>query len=145
MDELQRASGLTTGRYDARFAGPNLDLLEEYASYDPVEAAITGPFTSALNQYLRQDLQVTKDQDYMILSDEAFAAWDWKHKGPGGDSDPTSPPNVEPDLADALVTNPHLRVQVENGLLRYCHAVLLHRIHDEPSGASGELCRITSS
>lgn len=115
MDELQRASGLTTGRYDARFAGPNLDLLEEYASYDPVEAAITGPFTSALNQYLRQDLQVTKDQDYMILSDDAFGAWDWKHKGPGGDSDPTSPPNVEPDLADALVTNPHLRVQVENG------------------------------
>ncbi|HYB61147.1 MAG TPA: peptidase S10 [Methylomirabilota bacterium] len=116
MDELQRARGLTTGRYDARFAGPNLDLLEEYANYDPVEAAITGPFTSALNQYLRQDLQCNKDQEYIVTSNEAFAAWDWKHKGPGGESDPTAPPNVQPDLADALVTNPHLRVQVENGL-----------------------------
>jgi len=116
MDELQRARGLTTGRFDARFAGPNLDLLEEYANYDPVEAAVDGAFTSAVNQYLRQDLQCNKDQDYTILSEEVEAGWDWKHKGPGGESDLTAAPNVEADLADALVTNTHLQVQVENGL-----------------------------
>jgi len=114
MDELQRAHGLMLGRYDARFLGPNLDLLSEFASYDPSEAAIRGPFTAAVNQYLRQDLQCNKDQKYMIIND-SIEEWDWKHKGPNGPSDPTAPPNVEADLADALVTNTHLQVQVENG------------------------------
>src|SRR6267142_722136 len=35
MKELQRSSGLTTGRLDARFSGWSYDLLGEYAEYDP--------------------------------------------------------------------------------------------------------------
>jgi carboxypeptidase C (cathepsin A) len=49
-----------------------------------------------------------------VLSFEANRAWDWKHHGQGFGF-PGSP-NVEGDLIEALIANPHLRVEVENGI-----------------------------
>jgi carboxypeptidase C (cathepsin A) len=56
MQELQRSRELTTGRLDARFSGPSLDLLGESGEYDPQETAITGAFTAALNNFRSQFL-----------------------------------------------------------------------------------------
>jgi carboxypeptidase C (cathepsin A) len=115
MKELQRSRGLTTGRLDARFSGWSYDLLGEYAEYDPQDTSITGPFTAAFNNYVREELKFGQDKTYRTGSDEANQAWDWKHRGGENFGFPGSP-NVEGDLIQAMLANPHLRVEVENGL-----------------------------
>ena len=116
MIELQRSRGLTTGRLDARFSGFTYDLLGEYAQSDPQSDAITGAYTAAFNNYLRDELKFSlQDRKYLTVSEEAEPAWDWKHKAGENFGFPGSP-NVEGDLIQALLTNPHLQVEVENGL-----------------------------
>jgi len=115
MAELQRARGLVTGRLDARFSGPTSDPLAEFGQYDPQETAISSAFTAAFNTYVREDLKFGKDQTYEIESSEAGREWDWKHQGGRGFGFPGAP-NVENDLTEALISNTHLQVQVENGL-----------------------------
>ncbi len=116
MEELQRSRGLTTGRLDARFSGFTYDLLAEYAQSDPQSDAITGAYTAAFNTYLRDELKFSlQDRKYHTISEEAEPAWDWKHKGGENFGFPGSP-NVEGDLIQAMLTNPHLQVEVENGL-----------------------------
>ena len=115
MAELQRSRGLVTGRLDARFSGPSFDPLAEYGQYDPQETAVSGAFTAAFNTYVREELKFGKDQTYEILSEQAARAWDWKHEGGRSFGFPGSP-NVEDDLTEALISNAHLQVQVENGL-----------------------------
>jgi len=112
MAELQRSGGLVTGRLDARFSGYAFDSLSEDASYDPLEKSVFGAFVSSFNQYVRQDLKFGEDQEYKLLNMQANGAWNWKRKGGGGF--PISP-NVEPDLTQAIIGNPHLKVEVENG------------------------------
>lgn len=117
MEELQRSKRLTTGRLDARFSGPTLDLLGEYAAYDPQETAIAGAFTAAFNHYVRADLKFGQDQQYVIESEAAGREWDWKRKpGPGPHYGFPGAANVEHDLAEALISNTHLEVQMENGI-----------------------------
>jgi carboxypeptidase C (cathepsin A) len=115
MAELQRSRGLSTGRLDARFSGPEPDLLAEYAEYDPQSTAVEGAFVAAFNNYVREDLKFGKDLTYVPLSEDANRAWDWKRKSERNYGFPGSP-NVEPDLVEALVTNPDLHVEVENGI-----------------------------
>jgi carboxypeptidase C (cathepsin A) len=114
MEELQRSRGLTTGRLDARFSGFTYDLLGEFANSDPQSDAITGAFTAAFNAYVRDELKFGQDKKYRTGSDEAGNSWDWKHKVGENFGFPGSP-NVEGDLIQALLTNPHLQVEVENG------------------------------
>ena len=108
--ELQRGRGLTVGRYDSRYSGPTDDRLSEFARHDPSFDAINGAFNAAINSYLRQDLKFTPDLTYETLNMEVEPRWDWKRRGnePGA-------AGVERDLVQALVTNPALRVQTENG------------------------------
>jgi carboxypeptidase C (cathepsin A) len=115
MKELQRSRGLTTGRLDARFSGYSYDLLGEFAEYDPQDTSITGPFTAAFNTYVREDLKFGQDKVYHTGSDEAGNNWDWKHRSGDNFGFPGSP-NVEGDLIQAMLTNPHLQIEVENGL-----------------------------
>ena len=113
MQELQRDRGLTTGRLDARFAGPTYNLIGEAADYDPQETAISGAFVGAFNAYLREELKFGQEKSYQVAANFQGNRWDWKH-----DSDfgyfPGSP-SVVLDLAAALVSNPKLKVEVENG------------------------------
>jgi carboxypeptidase C (cathepsin A) len=115
MEELQRSRGLTTGRLDARFSGPIYNLLSEFAEYDPQSTAISSAFTAAFNSYAREELKVTADKSYTIGNDQAGRNWDWKREGGRRFGFPGAP-NVEGDLVDAMVANPHLKVQVENGI-----------------------------
>ncbi|MFZ3217099.1 MAG: hypothetical protein WA192_13670 [Candidatus Acidiferrales bacterium] len=113
--ELTRSRGLTTGRYDARYTMPTYDLLSEYAEDDPSYTAVRGAFTAAFNSYTREELKVTEERTYEVLSDEPGNNWDWKHHGPQGGGFFPGSANVSGDLIQALLTNPHLQVQVENG------------------------------
>jgi carboxypeptidase C (cathepsin A) len=108
--ELQRSHGVTLGRYDVRYSGPAYDLLAERAQSDPSFDAVNGAFTAAVNTYLRQDLKFSSPLTYETLNFEIEPKWDWKRK----DAGPSSV-NVNDDLVQALITNPDLQVQIENG------------------------------
>jgi carboxypeptidase C (cathepsin A) len=114
--ELQRAAGLTTGRIDARFTGYTYDLLEENAQGDPEGPAVGGAYTALINEYNHDELKFGKDRVYHN-SATGTQEWKWTRRpGPGmrGGFFPGAP-NVQGDLADAMITNPKLLVQVENG------------------------------
>lgn len=115
MKELQRSRGLTTGRFDSRYSGVSYDQLGEYAEYDPQDVATNGPFTAAFNTYVREDLKFGQDKVYHTAADFGGNNWDWKHQGGDNFGFPGSP-NVEGDLIQAMLTNPHLQIEVENGL-----------------------------
>jgi carboxypeptidase C (cathepsin A) len=115
MAELQRSRGLTTGRIDARFSGYTYDLLEENAQGDPEGPAVGGAFTALVNEYNHDELKFGKDKVYHNTSGGG-GGWNWTRtggRGRGGFF--PSGPNVEGDLAQAMITNPKLLVQVENG------------------------------
>jgi len=116
-EELKRASGETTGRLDARFTGPTFDLLGEFAEYDPQSTAITGAYTAAVNNYIREDLKYKTDRNYNLLGGEPGRNWNWRRlPGPGRRGFFPGGPNVMEDLAEAILANTHLRVEVENGI-----------------------------
>jgi carboxypeptidase C (cathepsin A) len=101
---------LTTGRLDTRYSGPNLNPLSEQAEYDPQSSAISSAYVSLFNDYVRRDLKFGEGQTY--LPQAQFTSnnqWDMLHRG-----NPVSL-NVAPDLADAMKTNPRLRVMVNGG------------------------------
>ena len=71
-----------------------------------------GAYTALINMYTHDELKFGKELVYHNTAD-AFRSWNWKRKNerlgfPGT-------PNVAPDLAQAMLTNPKLLVQVENG------------------------------
>jgi carboxypeptidase C (cathepsin A) len=107
--ELQRSRGLNTGRFDTRVSGLNQNLLGEYPSSDPSFDSVLGPFTAAFNAYVRTTLKFGQDMTYHTFSSGSDGgSWDFKHDG-------NSSPNAGKDLAEAILANPLLQVQVECG------------------------------
>jgi carboxypeptidase C (cathepsin A) len=114
--ELLRNEGDIVGRYDARFAGTDVDDAGEYPGYDPSDTGISGAFVAALHDYLQRELKYDSQDDYH-LSSNSIGQWDWKHKGAGGGrfgGDQTMP-YVAGDLADAIRKDPKLKVFSANG------------------------------
>jgi len=113
--ELQSEMGLTTGRLDTRYQGPDIDRLSEAADYDPFDAAIDAAFTTAINQYLRTTLKFGQSMTYepSVFNGSGFD-WDLKHNPPGGQGWPASV-NVMPDLAYAMKRNPRMKVMLMGG------------------------------
>ncbi|MGA9061978.1 MAG: peptidase S10 [Terracidiphilus sp.] len=107
---LQDAADLTTGRLDTRFSGPTLDPLSENAQYDPQEAAISSAYISLFNQYVRRDLKYGEGQTYQPLLADAETQWNWVH-----DRNNPAGVNVSADLANAMKTNPRLKIMVNGG------------------------------
>jgi carboxypeptidase C (cathepsin A) len=66
--ELLRNRDLTIGRFDSRYTGIDRDSAGEDYEYDASGAAIFGPFTAALNDYLRRDLEYKDEHVYEILT-----------------------------------------------------------------------------
>jgi carboxypeptidase C (cathepsin A) len=112
--ELQAAAGLTTGRLDTRFAGPDIDPLAKQAAYDPQAAALSSAYTSAFNDYARTQLGYGKGKVFKP-SINVFRYWDFKHQPPGAFAAPRAASNVMPDLAMAMKYNPNLKVQLLGG------------------------------
>ncbi len=106
---LQDEQDLTTGRLDTRFSGPHLNPLSENAEYDPQSSAISSAYVSLFNDYVRRDLKYGEGQTYLPEAQFGTYQWSLVHKG-----NPISL-NVAPDLAEALKTNPRLKVMVNGG------------------------------
>ena len=116
--ELQDDDGLTTGRLDTRYKGPDVDRMSKDAEYDPQSQAISSAYAAAINQYLRKDLKYAPQQTYKpgAYGDGGFS-WDLRHQQPGGgpaDSQEGGT-NVMPDLAYTMKLNPKMKVFLAGG------------------------------
>lgn len=100
--ELLRDRGKTVGRFDSRYLGIDLDDAGEYASYDPSGAAVFGPFTSAMNDYLFRELDFKSDRVYEILTNKVRP---WSYDG-----FENRYVNASETLRKAMTTNPFLKV-----------------------------------
>ncbi|MFN0011040.1 MAG: S10 family peptidase [Phycisphaerales bacterium] len=66
--ELLRDQRRTVGRLDSRYKGIDRDAAGERTEYDPSYATIQGPYTAALNGYVRGELNFESDINYEILT-----------------------------------------------------------------------------
>jgi len=114
---LQADGGITTGRLDSRFSGPDLDPLSQRADYDPQSTALGSAYVSAFNDYARRELHYG-DGTMFKPSIRTFRTWNFAHQLPGQSETPLSTRqgvNVLPDLANAMKLNPNLKVQLNAG------------------------------
>lgn len=116
-DELLRNEGQIVGRLDSRYQTWNLDRASiEGPPWDPTDSSIDAPYTTAINQYLREDLKYNppipyRANIYDIIYGPGFSnqdGWDFAHAG-------RYPTNTAPDLAEAMTQNPSLKVFSANG------------------------------
>lgn len=107
--ELLREQRRTVGRLDSRYLGIDADAAGETPSHDPNYTAILGPYTAALNHYLRSELGYEDARKYEILSGDVNRRWNW------GAANGGSFVNTGEQLRSAMSRNPHLKVHVANG------------------------------
>jgi carboxypeptidase C (cathepsin A) len=107
VKELLRDQQRTVGRLDSRFTGVDRDAVGESVEFDPSMAAIIGPYTATLYQYLREDLGFESDLPYEILTSRVHP-WNFApHENRYVD--------VAETLRQAITANPHLQVYIANG------------------------------
>ncbi len=107
VKELLRDQRRTVGRLDSRFTGIDRDAAGEAFEYDPSYAAIQGPFTAMMNDYVRTQLDFKSDLPYEILTGRV-RPWNYgKYKNRYVD--------VAETLRAAMTKNPALKVFVANG------------------------------
>jgi len=102
--ELLRDRGRTVGRLDSRLLGIDRDDAGSRYEYDPSMVAVSGPFSSAFQQYIRDELKFETERPYNTLG----GVGRWKY--PEGRY-----PNVTARLRSAMTKNRHLRVLVASG------------------------------
>jgi carboxypeptidase C (cathepsin A) len=105
--ELLRNERRTIGRIDARFTGVDRDAAGERPEFDPSIAAIIGPYSGMLNDYVRNDLKFDSDLPYEVLTGRVrpwnYAPYENRYV------------NVAETLRSAMTQNPFLHVFVAKG------------------------------
>ncbi|HEX3810403.1 MAG TPA: hypothetical protein VHW02_11980 [Rhizomicrobium sp.] len=107
-------TGMSTGRLDTRFSGPDLDPLSQRSDYDPQSAALSSAYVSAFNDYVRTQLNYGQDKTY-IPSIRVGRDWNFQHQQPGARGPGRGAVNVLVDLANAMKYNPNLKVLLNAG------------------------------
>ena len=107
--ELLRNKHLTVGRLDSRFTGRDADAAGERPDFDPSSTAITGPFATLINHYLRVDLKFPNDLTYAIYGN--VRPWRWIYE----QQDRTPNVYLAETMRQALNQNKFLKVFVANG------------------------------
>jgi carboxypeptidase C (cathepsin A) len=100
--ELLRDQRLTVGRLDSRYLGVDQDAAGENPEYDPAMADWNGPFSNAVNRYLREELRYNPDLEYNV----------W---GPVRPWNRDATTNVGDMLRQAMQGNPYLKVMIQGG------------------------------
>jgi carboxypeptidase C (cathepsin A) len=122
---LKADEGISIGRLDTRFEGPDLDPLAASTAYDPQSDAITSPWNTAINDYLHNDMKYAT-QDTYLLSGRTGGdfSWNMTHRPPGrgfggggggGAGTVETGANVMPDLAYRMKLNPRMKVMLAGG------------------------------
>jgi carboxypeptidase C (cathepsin A) len=115
FEQTVLGDGRIVGRVDTRYTGPAWDPLSENAEYDADLAAISSPYVSAFNDYVRRELKFGDGRRFKLFADDV-KVWNDDHQAPGA-----PPPaqgtslNVIPDLSVAMKYNPRLKVMVNAG------------------------------
>ena len=100
--ELLRDQRLTVGRLDSRYLGIDRDAAGESPEYDPAMSDWNGPFSDAVNRYLREELTYNPDLEYSV----------WGNVRPWKRDDRA---NVGEMLRRAMRDNPYLKVMIQGG------------------------------
>jgi carboxypeptidase C (cathepsin A) len=106
--ELLRHRRQVVGRLDGRFTGWDPDYGREHWENDPSSNALIGPYTAALNHYVRAELEYPNDLPYEVVSISTHEAWSYKEFE-------NQHVTVADKLASAMRANPHLKVHVASG------------------------------
>jgi carboxypeptidase C (cathepsin A) len=104
--ELLRLEKRSVGRLDARFKGIEASAATEHFEFDPSMQAISGPYTAALNHYVRTELGIETDLVYETLSDKVNEKWEYERGRPAATGE---------ILRAAIAKNPYMRVFVGQG------------------------------
>ncbi len=104
---LLRDQRKVIGRMDTRLTGYNPTPMAGTAAYDPAMSRFIAPFTSAFDQYVREDLKYKNNLPYKTLSDDVYP---W-HFGSGG----MGFLYVTNNLQRAMIRNPYMKVLVCSG------------------------------
>ncbi|KQX17678.1 MULTISPECIES: S10 family peptidase [unclassified Sphingomonas] len=110
--ELLRDRGQVIGRLDTRYTGVDYDKAGEEPDNDPSFYGIDAAYTAAMNSYVRGDLKLKTDRQYVTIG--GVGSWDWKLADQRG-RDGEVYVNVAPYLGKALRENGGLRVFVGQG------------------------------
>ena len=103
--QLLHDEGLILGAYDARITGRDGDPASPNPDFDPSAAATLGPFSAAMNAYVRGELKFEDDLPYEILA--AVRPWNYDSRNTYA--------NAGENLADMMNRNPYMRVLVLGG------------------------------
>jgi carboxypeptidase C (cathepsin A) len=103
--ELLAQENRVVGRFDSRYLGYVRDRLANRMEHDPSYDAVVSAFASTFNNYVRTDLKYETDIAYEVLT--PVGPWNWDESNGYVD--------VAGTLADALTSNPFLRVHVSSG------------------------------
>jgi carboxypeptidase C (cathepsin A) len=117
LTTLLKGDGKLVGRLDARITGPiptDVPKGRSGAMNDPALGlgrtnVIMSP---AIAKYLRDDLKVPVDRDYVSLSLDVNFSWDWRADALG----PAGAPNPVPNLAKLMKAQPQTKLLVVGGL-----------------------------
>lgn len=105
--ELLRDQGRTVGRLDSRYTGIDRTGIGATPDYDPSMSAIRGPYSAAVQDYIRRELQYENDHVYEILTGRvqpwSYAAHQNRYV------------NVAETLRAAMSRNRDLRVMLASG------------------------------
>lgn len=104
--ELLRDRRRMTGIMDSRFSSENGDPAKALP-FDATVSTIRPPFTSAVNVYLREELNYRSDQEYYTLGG-GIGRWDWEAKNSYADT--------AENLRNAMAKNPYLKLFVASGV-----------------------------
>jgi carboxypeptidase C (cathepsin A) len=121
--ELRIDDGMTTGRLDSRYEGPDIDPMSATSGYDPQSDAITSAWNTAINQYLHTELKYATQETYLLNAGSGGPfSWDMTHRPPGrggggGGAAGTveTGANVMPDLAYRMKMNPKMKIMLAGG------------------------------
>ncbi len=105
--ELLRDRGRTVGRIDGRYTGIDRLNTGHQMESDPSIDATMGVYTSALNDYVRGDLEYESDLPYEILTDRVHP-WDYEDFK-------NAYVDVSETLRETMSRNPFMKVYVANG------------------------------
>jgi len=103
--QLLHDDGLILGAYDARLTGRDGDPASPGANFDPASAAVMGPFSAAMNSYVRGELKFEDDLPYELIA--GVQPWNYGERN--------SSPNASDRLASVMNQEPYLKILVLGG------------------------------
>lgn len=116
--EFLRDEGKTVGRLDSRYTGYSEDGIAQNGAYDPQSSAISPAYIQGFLNYFHGELGVSKNLMYTVTAGRRKSfKWDWSHRGNEGWGGAMMAVNTGPDMAEAMIKDPNMKVLILNGYL----------------------------